>query len=227
MTLLSRFQQSVGLECDGDTCLGVIDGTLKFCPPGGQACVSSQDDRPPGFTEPWDWSDSDETPESAKNRLEAAVLFGSGLAEGESVSVLQSSPRYLHVLVTNKKSGAQDDMEFFLPKNDVTVQLRASRRSVAGATGSSPVPDFGANARRLETIRKSLKWTKIPVLRNRRRTFVFLETPFDTFGPVTGVDPETGGTSADDYAIRGDTDPLSSLWKPATPEMRQLKKHGD
>ena len=30
---------------------------------------------------------------------------------------------------------------------------------------------------------------QVPVLRNRKRAFIFFESPFDTFGPSSGDDP--------------------------------------
>ena len=36
---------------------------------------------------------------------------------------------------------------------------------------------------RAEAIRKYLKYTKLPVLRNRQRKLLFGESEFDTFGP--------------------------------------------
>ena len=39
------------------------------------------------------------------------------------------------------------------------------------------------NIDRSESIRQQLGYLKLPVLRNRRRTFVFGESNLDTFGP--------------------------------------------
>jgi len=49
-------------DCDDASCLGVWDGLLANCPHppgggGGAGCVSSQDDAPGIFAEPWDYSD--------------------------------------------------------------------------------------------------------------------------------------------------------------------------
>lgn len=80
-----------------------------------------------------------------------------------------------------------DDAEFFFTPNDVLVQFRAARR------GDIP-SDFGANRRRLEKIRIALGWEKVPVLRNRRRALVVVESPLDSFGPPMQFTDEFGFT---------------------------------
>ena len=39
------------------------------------------------------------------------------------------------------------------------------------------------NIDQAESIRKELRFMKLPVMRNRQRVFFFGESPFDTFGP--------------------------------------------
>eukprot|EP00980_Cylindrotheca_fusiformis_P014526 scaffold3905_cov151-Cylindrotheca_fusiformis.AAC.1 len=39
------------------------------------------------------------------------------------------------------------------------------------------------NIERAEMIRKELRFLKVPVLRNRKRSLVFVESDMDTFGP--------------------------------------------
>jgi hypothetical protein len=39
------------------------------------------------------------------------------------------------------------------------------------------------NMERCEMIRKEMRYQKLPILRNRRRTFFFAESELDTFGP--------------------------------------------
>ena len=51
-----------------------------------------------------------------------------------------------------------------------------------------------------------MRFTEIPVLRNRRRALIVVESDFDTFGPSSTRDP----TEAE---IR-DADPLSKTWTP-------------
>ncbi|GFR48772.1 hypothetical protein Agub_g10593 [Astrephomene gubernaculifera] len=63
------------------------------------------------------------------------------------------------------------------------VVLRSSSR-VQG------LPDVGRNEQRLEQLRVLLGWEQVPILRNRRRALYFVESPWDTFGPVPPLDPE-------------------------------------
>eukprot|EP00951_Prasinocladus_malaysianus_P023880 scaffold204403_cov50-Prasinocladus_malaysianus.AAC.2 len=69
-----------------------------------------------------------------------------------------------------------DDVEFLIPPGDGTVSVRAAARR-------SGRPDGGRNAARLEDLRKSLGWDEVPILRNRRRRFFIIESPWDDFGP--------------------------------------------
>ena len=66
--------------------------------------------------------------------------------------------------------------------------VRSERR------GAAPT-DFGSNRKRLEKARIALGWEKVPVLRNRRRALVVVESPLDTFGPAT-YDKDAFGFSA-------------------------------
>jgi hypothetical protein len=43
------------------------------------------------------------------------------------------------------------------------------------------------NMDRAEMIRKELKWLKLPIIRNRKRTFIFIESDLDTFGPQSAA----------------------------------------
>lgn len=70
------------------------------------------------------------------------------------------------------------------------VQLRSSSRLPS-------LPDGGRNKRRLEAIRTALGWEEVPVLRNRSRALVFVESPWDSFGPVPPTDADMLGLDAD------------------------------
>ena len=70
--------------------------------------------------------------------------------------------------------------------------------------GSSLPTDLGANRKRLERARIALGWDKVPVLRNRRRALVVVESPFDSFGPAN---------YGESFA---DSDPGASPFKPPT-----------
>mmetsp|Transcript_7612 Transcript_7612/g.9483 ORF Transcript_7612/g.9483 Transcript_7612/m.9483 type:complete len:138 (-) Transcript_7612:22-435(-) len=116
-------------------------------------------------------------------------------------------------MYTNRITGAIDDAEWFIPRDDVTVQFRCARR------GTGARRDLGVNIKRLETIRLGLRWDKIPVLRNRRRALIFIESPLDSFGPGA---QEATGTDADmdpSKALRrwgGDLDPKAPEWQAPT-----------
>lgn len=60
------------------------------------------------------------------------------------------------------------------------------------------LPDGGRQRKRLEAIRLSLGWEQVPILRNRRRTLVVIESPWDTFGPTPPADQQFGGTRVED-----------------------------
>jgi hypothetical protein len=53
------------------------------------------------------------------------------------------------------------------------------------------LPDGGRLQRRFERLRTLLAWEEVPVLRNRQ-TFLGLESPFDSFGPVPPVGVDYG-----------------------------------
>jgi uncharacterized protein (DUF1499 family) len=101
-------------------------------------------------------------------RLRAAVeaLPGSEIEE--------ATPRYLRATVRVTPEGSvRDELELYLTPGDALVQFRSQR--------SPGVADFGANRRRVEDLRVSLKLSKLPVLRDRRMALWF-ESPLDTFG---------------------------------------------
>uniref|UniRef100_A0A7S2ZDZ8 DUF1499 domain-containing protein n=1 Tax=Rhodosorus marinus TaxID=101924 RepID=A0A7S2ZDZ8_9RHOD len=176
-------------------CLGVVDGLLADCPENSFSCVSSQDDAPRHFQEPWEY---DGTSSSAQIRLE-------GLLESEYTSrIIASRSGYIRVEFFDA-FGNVDDAEFYFTPGDNTIQFRSNRRG--GGT------DFGANKLRMESIRKKLRFAKVPVLRNRRRVFVFFESPFDSFGPGTSKNMDVG-KAEDGPATRFDVDPLSPVPRP-------------
>ena len=122
-------------------------------PDCANSCVSSQDDRPAVFDNPW--VAEQEYPKGMK-RLEAQVLKLQG-------SVVEKDGRYLRAEFASKGPLGEsvDDVEWYFTPNDVLVQFRAERRGAA--------PDYGANRKRLERMRIALGWEKVEILRNRRR----------------------------------------------------------
>jgi len=177
------------------------DGLFPDCAPNG--CVSSQDVRPAAWDNPWEY-DGDAA--SAQTRLVAALTsakFGG--------RVLERAERYVRA----DFDGGADVAEFYFTPNDDTVQFRAERRDGA---------DFGANRGRLEKLRIACGWEKLPVLRNRRRTFIVGESPFDSFGPAMYDRDELGFTQrnlvpaeANQKEMYGDLDPRAAPWRKPDP----------
>lgn len=158
------------------------DGLFPDCP-AADICVSSQDDRPQAWDNPW--VSEDDAPVTMQ-RLRGAVLKLGG-------NVVEQSDRYLRAEFTGSNMiGGQfvDEAEFFYTPNDVLVQFRAARRGQAFSDG-------GENRRRLERARIMLGYEKVPVLRNRRRALVVVESPFDSFGPAMYGTDELGFTARD------------------------------
>ncbi|KAL3786536.1 hypothetical protein HJC23_006786 [Cyclotella cryptica] len=182
-------------DCNDASCLGVWDGLLADCPHDsnksnlllgrGAGCVSSQDDTPGIFAEPWDYSDSvplasDDTYERQMDLLILALQTTSK-EHGDVVKIDLQSGRYLRAIFTDGTSGETSVSEFYFTPDDTTVQFRL------GSVTSSNALGLGrslSNMERSERIRKALRYLKVPVLRNRKRTFFFVESDgLDEFGP--------------------------------------------
>ena len=177
------------------------DGLFPDCP-ASDTCVSSQDDRPQSWDNPWVFDGSVDDSFRALQRMVEKKLGGRVLAsDGE---------RYLRVEFEDKSplGTSYDDAEFFFAPDDSLVQFRASRRGDSGS-------DFGANRKRLEKVRIALGWEKVPVLRNRRRALVVVESPFDSFGPALYSE------------VYSDTDPRTSPFVPPTKFERAWMRESD
>ncbi|CAM9198624.1 unnamed protein product, partial [Phaeothamnion confervicola] len=173
-------------------CLGVVNDLFSDCP-ASPTCVSSQDDRPYPFAEPWTF---DGTQEASKQKLLTYLELMPGTKA--------PTDRYLRFEFTEWLTGAIDDAEWYFTPNDSTIQFRSARRGA--------ITDFGQNRRRLEGIRIALGFDKVPVLRNRKRALFFGESVFDTFG-------ESGYRDEMDLgAVYGDLDPLAPVFE--TPSAR-------
>mmetsp|Transcript_9892 Transcript_9892/g.20916 ORF Transcript_9892/g.20916 Transcript_9892/m.20916 type:complete len:280 (-) Transcript_9892:314-1153(-) len=201
--------ETVGKDpnCNGPSCIGVWDGLLADCPHGNLAmnaragCASSQDDTPGVFAEPWDYSESNSLDwEIQMKRLLPAIQIVAG-RRGDAVEVLMQSGRYLRVLFTDTKSGEQSLGEFYFTENDATVQFRVGSLS----SGLSSVSL--KNLQRCEMIRKELRYLKLPVLRNRKRSLFFIESDFDTFGPGSAALGPPAEMSSGDLEERQEVDP--------------------
>ena len=179
--------------CNDSSCVGVWDGLLADCPHPSRTiagCVSSQDDTPSTFAEPWDYSEVlIELESMSESEIESAIMqrvvdavHQISYRRGDLVETILRQGRYLHVLFTDGQSSEISHGEFYITPNDTTIQFRLCR------TGNDARLSFVAtkslrNMDRAELIRKELHFLKLPVLRNRQRSFLFLESDFDTFGP--------------------------------------------
>ncbi|KAL1520253.1 hypothetical protein AB1Y20_023723 [Prymnesium parvum] len=190
-------------------------GLFADCPPAG-SCVSSQDDRPQAWDNPWDTDGED--PAAAISRLRRLI---EGPLGG---TVVAADERYVRAEFVSRGLGgtAVDDAEFYYAPDDTLLQFRAARRG--------GLEDFGANRRRLERARVALGYGKVPVLRNRRRALVVVESPWDSFGPATYATDELGFSAremvpaeANRREMYGDLDPKSSPWVAPSKEMKLLK----
>lgn len=165
-SLIEPANASAAEVMDEATSLGVIDDTLGSCA-GLHSCVSSYDDRPGFFASPWELSDQ---PEVAQRRLiEAVKKLGAAIIEEGKGS---GNTRYL------RASLGSQDVEFLLVSDgDRRIEVRA----VSSREGFW---DFGQNESLLEDIRALVGYPKLDVLRNRVRRLIFIESPWDTYGPA-------------------------------------------
>jgi hypothetical protein len=186
--------ETVGKDpnCSDAACLGVWDGLLADCPhpmgfsgrSAGAACVSSQDDTPGTFAEPWDYSETVESLDwqPQMDRLVTTIQLLSA-SRGERFAVQLREGRYLRGVFTDAGNHETSVGEFYFTPNDTTVQFRIASTSDRDAAMDLFAPASLRNMERAEMIRKSMGYLKLPVLRNRRRTLFFGESDLDTFGP--------------------------------------------
>eukprot|EP00968_Pinguiococcus_pyrenoidosus_P022533 scaffold3290_cov259-Pinguiococcus_pyrenoidosus.AAC.7 len=188
---------------------GLTDGLFQDCR-SVASCVSSQDDRPPCFLEPFAY---DDTFEVARKKLLAAlprILPTAQLTAAEE--------RYIRAENAVAK-GVSDVMEWYFTPNDDTIQFRAEREGAP--------TDFGANRRNMERIRRAAGFDFVPVLRNRVRVLGAIESPLDGFGPNTndlkwslppGMDP--GDLLPN--GVRGELDPLAPVFPTPSRKTRKI-----
>lgn len=114
------------------------------------------------------------------------------------------SGRYLRLIFVDSGGNGRTSVgEFYLTPNDTTVQFRVGAMVAAGGDRPMSGKKFN-NSQRCELIRKDLRLLKVPVLRNRRRTFLFFESNLDTFGPGSASVGALGGVYQGDVdAERG------------------------
>ena len=131
------------------------------------------------FYYPWQWEN--ETREEAISKIKSALTKRGAQLESES-------PDYLYFVLPTEKETI--DVEFLLAENDTTVAVRAAGRRAGDAGARDRIQAL------LTSIKRELRWTDVPILRNRKRALFFLESPWDEFGPE-------GPLTVDDYLREG------------------------
>jgi hypothetical protein len=181
---LASTAETIGKDpnCNDRGCLGVWDGLLADCPHNiafsisGASCVSSQDDTPGIFSEPWDFGDFDSLDYEDQMRRLIPVIQLVSAKRGDTVDILLQKERYLRVRFRDGKTSENSIGEFYFTPNDTTVQFRV------GSVNESTLLSL-RNLERCELIRTRMGYQKLPVLRNRKQAFFFGESDLDTFGP--------------------------------------------
>ena len=203
---IANAAETVGKDplCNEGSCLGVWDGLLADCPHGaitmkqGAGCASSQDDTPGIFAEPWDYSEAPNNTldyEEQIRLLQPAIELVSS-KRGDIATKISQDNRYIKYLFIDGKTKEESIGEFYFTPNDTTVQFRVGAISNNGNLNNGSSGGGGGlfystaslkNLERCELIRKELRYTKIPVLRNRKRMLFFVESDLDSFGPSLGA----------------------------------------
>lgn len=115
-----------------------------------------------------------------------AAIYSVSSRRGDKVELLLQEGRYLRVQFTDRVSGEPSLGEFYFTPNDTTVQYRIG--AIKGEDRPYNLLASLRNTERCELIRKELRYLKIPVLRNRSRTFFFAESDaLDSFGPGSAM----------------------------------------
>ncbi len=158
------------------TALGAKNGILWDCFPATTACISSQDDTPLSFMEPWQY---EEDALIVFKRIRDVIIEEGG-------SVIDYAFPYLRARFEVRGPplyrSEQDEIEFYFTKGDNIIQFRSDGVK-------HPKFDFFRNRKRLERLRQKTGLDSVTVLRGRQRKFLFFETPFDDFGPsLPGID---------------------------------------
>ena len=123
---------------------------------------------------------------------------------GDRVVVEKQIGRYLQVVFIDGKTAEESIGEFYFTPDDTTVQFRVGSRpqNLTGLISKST-----KNLERCETIRKELRYLKLPVLRNRKRALFFAESDFDSFGPGSASLGPPAEMSTGELEGRQDVDP--------------------
>lgn len=116
--------------------LGIVDGTLRPCPPSPN-CVSSMTADDSHYTQAYYFAG----PSLGAWQALTAIIRGM-----ERTEVISQTSTYLHVEFTSALFRFVDDVEFLLDTKASKIEVRSAARY-----GYS---DFGVNRRRLEKIKK-------------------------------------------------------------------------
>ena len=128
-------------------------------------------------------------------RLLVPVIQLVSVRRGDQADILVKQGRYLRILFTDGKTGEKSLGEFYFTPNDTTVQFRVAS---LGGQSSRLLSTSLRNIDRCEMIRKELRYLKVPVIRNRRRSLFFVESELDTFGPSSAALGPPAEMSADE-----------------------------
>lgn len=177
-SIAANAAETIGKDesCNDASCLGVWDGLLADCPHdkrisssslfnsgAGAGCVSSQDDTPGIFAEPWDYSESIPLASSTTTSSSAVASSSSSVDNNSDVEqiykhqmdllilalettsrqhdddmqILYQKGRYIRVLFTDGLSGEKSVGEFYFTPQDTTVQFRIGSTTASPSSSSS------------------------------------------------------------------------------------------
>lgn len=207
--------ETVGKDpnCNDARCLGVWDGLLADCPHnkngfiGRAGCVSSQDDTPGIFAEPWDYSEKLSLDYNEQMRFLISVIELVSSKRGDTIQIERKIDRYLRVSFIDGKSGELSIGEFYFTPNDTTIQFRVGSSSSNNISSTNYIMISLSNLERCEMMRKEARFLKLPVLRNRKRLLFFGESDYDTFGPGSAALGPPAEMTTGELEGRQDVDP--------------------
>eukprot|EP00747_Dinoflagellata_sp_TGD_P068228 gnl/TRDRNA2_/TRDRNA2_155623_c1_seq1.p1 gnl/TRDRNA2_/TRDRNA2_155623_c1~~gnl/TRDRNA2_/TRDRNA2_155623_c1_seq1.p1 ORF type:complete len:202 (-),score=50.63 gnl/TRDRNA2_/TRDRNA2_155623_c1_seq1:30-635(-) len=161
-------------------CWGAPGGALGSCSglEPRAVCLTSADDRPPYFLNPYEYEDS---LDDALTALEKAVVrLGGEVLEKKKKG--DGFDAYLWAYFAKSGVDGGLDVEWVFLPNDNIVDAKALSRGDTGGLGNF----FGKNSatKLLEDVRLKAGWTEVYILRNRKNALIVGQSPFDGFGPT-------------------------------------------
>jgi len=158
----------------------------------------------------WDYSEAPNNTLDWEEQMKVLIpaIQAVSSRRNDKITSITQSGRYLRVLLLDGTTKEESTAEFYFTPNDTTVQFRV---------GSTPSPSTSIrasisttslkNLQRCELIRKQLRYTKLTVLRNRKRTFFFGESDLDAFGPGSAALGPPAEMTTGELEGRQDVDP--------------------